>query len=62
MKNTWGVVLGLDDKNKKVGDVKMPAWADSPSDFIQKNRIALESNFISSQLHYWIDLIFGFKQ
>jgi len=60
--NTWGVQLGKDNMNKSVGDVSIPPWADTVQDFILKNRKALESNFVSAQLHYWIDLVFGFKQ
>ncbi|XP_071951821.1 neurobeachin-like isoform X2 [Antedon mediterranea] len=45
-----------------VDDVVLPPWAKSPEDFIRINKLALESEFVSCQLHQWIDLIFGYKQ
>lgn len=50
------------DLGKKVNDVELPCWASSPHEFITMNRIALESEFVSSQLENWIDLIFGVNQ
>ncbi|KAF4317599.1 hypothetical protein JM18_007437 [Phytophthora kernoviae] len=43
-------------------DVTLPPWAASPYDFVRLHRLALESDFVSSNLHHWIDLIFGCKQ
>ncbi|KAK7204492.1 hypothetical protein BZA70DRAFT_296257 [Myxozyma melibiosi] len=48
---------------QEIGNVQLPPWAKGdPKIFIQKNREALESPYVSQHLHEWIDLIFGFKQ
>jgi len=62
MKNKCHLELGLNHMQKKVNDVNLPSWASSHQDFIMKNRFALESNHVSSNLHKWIDLVFGFCQ
>ncbi|XP_048826742.1 lipopolysaccharide-responsive and beige-like anchor protein [Brienomyrus brachyistius] len=54
--------LGVMDDGTVVSDVQLPPWAKSPEDFVRINRLALESEMVSRQLHQWIDLIFGFKQ
>lgn len=47
----------------KVDNVILPRWAKGdPKVFIQKNREALESPYVTQNLHRWIDLVFGFKQ
>ncbi|XP_048481207.1 neurobeachin isoform X5 [Plutella xylostella] len=58
--NNSGYRLGLPDSPS--GDVTLPPWASSAEEFIRINRMALESEFVSCQLHQWIDLIFGYKQ
>lgn len=45
-----------------IGDVELPPWASSATEFIQIHRNALESKYVSENLHEWIDLIFGYKQ
>nr|XP_021503591.1 neurobeachin-like protein 2 isoform X3 [Meriones unguiculatus] len=63
LENQNGFDLGcLQLTNEKVGDVVLPPWASSPEDFIQQHRRALESEYVSTHLHEWIDLIFGYKQ
>ncbi|XP_010792491.1 neurobeachin-like [Notothenia coriiceps] len=54
--------LGVREDGISVCDVELPAWAKKPEDFVRINRMALESEFVSCQLHQWIDLIFGYKQ
>ncbi|KAI5861060.1 beach-domain-containing protein [Durotheca rogersii] len=47
----------------RVNDVELPPWAKGdPKIFIAKHREALESPYVSQNLHLWIDLIFGHKQ
>lgn len=46
-----------------VNHVKLPPWAKGdPKLFIAKHREALESSYVTANLHSWIDLIFGHKQ
>jgi Beige/BEACH domain/PH domain associated with Beige/BEACH len=55
-------VLGRTQDGGIVSDVALPPWAHgSPDEFIQKHRLALESDYVSAHLHEWVDLIFGFK-
>ena len=54
--------LGVRANGKRVDDVKLPKWARTPAEYLLKNREALESNYVSENIHYWIDLIFGSKQ
>uniref|UniRef100_A0A8B9H1Z2 Neurobeachin a n=1 Tax=Astyanax mexicanus TaxID=7994 RepID=A0A8B9H1Z2_ASTMX len=60
--NSNGYDLGLREDRSAVSDVELPVWAKKPEDFVRINRMALESEFVSCQLHQWIDLIFGYKQ
>ncbi|XP_050935853.1 protein SPIRRIG [Cucumis melo] len=63
LENTFNLDLGEKQSGEKVGDVVLPPWANgSAREFIRKHREALESDFVSENLHHWIDLIFGYKQ
>ncbi|XP_043969735.1 lipopolysaccharide-responsive and beige-like anchor protein [Gambusia affinis] len=54
--------LGVMEDGTVVSDVDLPPWAKSSEEFVRIHRQALESEFVSCQLHQWIDLIFGYKQ
>ncbi|XP_078429563.1 BEACH-DOMAIN HOMOLOG A1 isoform X2 [Wolffia australiana] len=61
--NRFNLDLGEKQSGEKVGDVALPPWAKgSAREFIRKHREALESDYVSENLHHWIDLIFGYKQ
>ncbi|NXJ59109.1 NBEA protein, partial [Rostratula benghalensis] len=60
--NSNGYNLGIREDEAVVNNVDLPPWAKKPEDFVRINRMALESEFVSCQLHQWIDLIFGYKQ
>ncbi|KAF1898306.1 hypothetical protein Lal_00033073 [Lupinus albus] len=60
--NENSIDFGTTQLGEKLDTVKLPAWADSPIDFIHKHKMALESEYVSAHLHEWIDLIFGYKQ
>lgn len=42
-------------------DLAVPLWAGTPEEFIKLHRDALESSRVSSQIHHWIDITFGYK-
>ena len=55
--------FGTTQNGVEVNHVELPPWANnSPDQFVQIHRQALESEYVSMNLHAWIDLIFGFKQ
>ena len=62
--NTNKFNLGtLQNNGAAVNDVVLPPWANgSAHEFVRRHRDALESEFVSMNLHHWIDLIFGYKQ
>ncbi|CAI5739216.1 unnamed protein product [Peronospora farinosa] len=63
LQNNKHLDLGTMQNFERVDDVVLPPWAHGDAKvFVQKNRAALESDYVSDSLHHWIDLIFGYKQ
>lgn len=61
--NTNKFPLGKTQAGRTVDDVGLPPWAkNSAHEFVRINRLALEEEYVSQNLHHWIDLIFGYKQ
>ncbi|KAK9687952.1 FYVE zinc finger [Popillia japonica] len=55
--------LGSKQSGVSLGDIVLPPWAkQDPREFIRMHRNALECDFVSQNLHHWIDLVFGHKQ
>lgn len=54
--------MGSTPEGEVIDDVLLPKWSKSAEDFLLKSRAAFESDFVSSHLNDWVDLIFGFKQ
>ncbi|CAJ0938353.1 unnamed protein product, partial [Mesorhabditis belari] len=64
LQNLHHLNLGVRQNWDQVNDVMLPPWAPPKGYrlFTLINRQALESSYVVSNLHHWIDLIFGFKQ
>ncbi|XP_055601256.1 WD repeat and FYVE domain-containing protein 3 [Uranotaenia lowii] len=55
--------FGVKQNGDILNNVVLPPWAKGdPREFIRVHREALESDYVSQNLHMWIDLIFGYKQ
>lgn len=62
--NSNGYDFGvLQNMTTAIDSVELPPWAKGdPKIFIEKHREALESPYVTKNLHHWIDLVFGSKQ
>ncbi|KAK5974907.1 BEACH domain-containing protein, partial [Trichostrongylus colubriformis] len=55
--------FGVKQNGVALDDVVLPPWAHGDArEFIRLHRQALECDYVSSHLHEWIDLVFGYKQ
>ncbi|EAW12708.1 Beige/BEACH domain protein [Aspergillus clavatus NRRL 1] len=53
----------LQNMTTAIDAVELPPWAKGdPKIFIAKHREAVESPYVTENLHHWIDLVFGCKQ
>merc|ERR1719315_398835 len=53
----------MKQNGEELNDILLPPWAkNDPKEFIRVHREALESDYVSANLHKWIDLIFGYRQ
>jgi len=62
LKNVGNIEFGQKMCGEDVNDVVLPPWCSSAEEFTLTLRAALESDFVSENLHLWIDLIFGKHQ
>ncbi|KAK6051161.1 Beige/BEACH domain protein, partial [Cooperia oncophora] len=55
--------FGVKQNGVVLDDVVLPPWAHGDArEFVRLHRQALECDYVSSHLHEWIDLVFGYKQ
>eukprot|EP01063_Lacrimia_lanifica_P011782 TRINITY_DN18479_c0_g2_i1.p1 TRINITY_DN18479_c0_g2~~TRINITY_DN18479_c0_g2_i1.p1 ORF type:complete len:2982 (+),score=1036.74 TRINITY_DN18479_c0_g2_i1:624-8948(+) len=60
--NSNRMLLGVKQDKDTVDHLELPPWANGdPRLFVSIQRKALEGPWVSSQLHHWINLIFGYK-
>ncbi|CAF5114018.1 unnamed protein product, partial [Rotaria sp. Silwood1] len=61
--NKQGFNFGNRQNGIKVSDVTVPSWSKRNARlFVYGLRQALESDYVTTHIHQWIDLIFGYKQ
>ena len=60
--NVNNIDFGTTQANKDLGAIALPPWAKDSYDFVHQHRKALESEYVSLNMHHWVDLIFGYKQ
>lgn len=63
-RNLERLQLGVLQNGTEVDDVYLATWCpeNNPRLFCLIHRQALESQYVTDNLHHWLDLIFGFKQ
>ncbi|KAJ1445661.1 hypothetical protein M885DRAFT_622786 [Pelagophyceae sp. CCMP2097] len=53
------VFESLHERDHGLRDLGVPAWCADAVDFVKYHRSLLESDYVSADLHHWIDLVFG---
>lgn len=61
--NSEGFDFGMKQTGDVVWDVELPNWCQgNPRLFVLVHRQALESPYVTENIHQWINLVFGYKQ
>lgn len=53
--------FGVQQCNRRVHHVELPEGYSTAFEFIESHREALEGEYVTENIHKWIDLIFGYK-